>query len=69
MQFLTTNSTFKILHSSCLSQCECACKTMKRFSTTNHITFKTKKTFPSHAQEAIDMLAMDYSADLCLVSA
>ena len=34
----------------------------------NHIIFNTKKTFQNHAQEAFDMLAIDYSAVLCLVS-
>jgi len=35
----------------------------------NHIIFKTKKTFQNHAQETLDMLAIYYSAVLCLVSA
>jgi len=39
---------------------------MKRFSTTSS---SKRKTFQSHAQETLDMLAIDYSADLCLVSA
>jgi len=47
----------------------CACKTTKRFSTTSSSKPKMKKTFQSHAQEAFDMLTIDYSADLCLFSA
>jgi len=30
---------------------------------------QNQKTFQSHAQEALDMLAIDYSADRCLAIA
>jgi len=40
---------------------------MKRFSTT--ASSKPKKAFKNYAQAALDISAMDYSADLCLVSA
>jgi len=62
---LTSNVTFTILHSY-LSQC--TCKTIKIFSTTAS-SFITKKAFQNHAQAALDISAIDQSADLCLVSA
>jgi len=40
---------------------------MKRFSTT--ASSKPKKAFEIHAQTALDISVIDYSADLCLVSA
>jgi len=60
MQYFTTNFTFNIHanHNAPVKQ-----------QILNHIILKTIKTFRGHEQEALDMLAIVYSAELCLVSA
>jgi len=61
---LTTNVTFKILHS---YYNQCARETMKRFSTP--ASSKPKTAFQIHAQVALHISAIDWSAALRLVSA
>jgi len=65
LQYLITNLTFKILH---LYPCQRACKTINKLSTT--ASSKSNKAFQNHAQQAaLDISTIDWSADLCLVSA